>query len=312
MLTLDTDFYNYRLASIHQQADLASDLCDFINVLNQLSRSDFPMVSNELEQGSLSIASVAAALIRGIRACIQWALNIISKVVKFLIKGYQPGFKRCYKLIEQISPKLPTLQKYGYNYIVTLKSMTDGKNIIDHHLNKSTIPGFGQNVPSNIIAQIRKQYVAEFNKLQSKQGQINMNFAMTNAPGVSSGKLKDFGIHGKNDLDAIVEQFEEIKNTLSEKLENLKSDQGYKIRQVMMKLQNKTYADKFVKNKVNVTETLIAVFEAAIVGQDTKWFKTMQNHFIKELTWFAKKAGNIVASGDTSPENPEATHHETF
>ena len=304
MIELNTDLYNYRFALINQQAELSADIFDFIKVINQVSQEDFP------EKGEFSVKDIVQKIIRAIVSCVKWAFEVINKVLKFLVYGYQPGFKRCKKLIEQISPRLPSLQAYSYNHIVTPAAMTTGANVIEKHVN-TEIPGLGQHVPSNKISVIRKMYINEFNKLQLTQGQIDMNFAMIKPPATSSGKLKDFGIKGKGDFDKIIEKFEEIQNTLSEKLKELKKT-SYKVRQIINKVQDHKFAEKYVKNKIEVTETLIVVFEAAIVGQDTKWLKTMQNTFLKELYWFRKKAGNYVAAGDTDENEPEKDLHETF
>ena len=313
MLTLNTDFYNYQLASIHQQADLASDLCDFVRVINQISKYDFTDVSNEdfPEEGAFSLSAVLKGFLKGLWACFKWCLNIVGKVLNFLIHGYQPGFKRATSLIKQISTKLPTLQSHYYNYIVTLKSLEIGQKVIEKHVN-TEVPTVGGAVPSGRIDKIRSMYIAEFNKLQSAQGQIDNNFALKKAPGTSEGKLRDFGIHGKQDLIDIVDKFEEIRKVLSEKLNDLKKNKCYKIRQVMNKLQDKNFAVKFVKNKVAVTETLIAVFESAIVGQDTKWLKSMQAKFLKELHWYSKKAQTVVAAEATDEDTPETEYHKTF
>jgi len=313
MLTLNTDFYNYQIAAIRQQADLTSDLYNFVKIISQIEKCNPTSTSMEdlSEEGSGSVASIAKGFIRILYSCFKWCLDVVGKVLKFLIHGYQPGFKKCVSLINKISAKLPSLQAYHYNYIVPLKALELGSQIIEKHIN-TNIPNLGQSVPSGRIDKIRAMYIEAFNKLQLSQGQIDSNFSMQKPPKVANGKLKDFGIHKKQDLTDIINKFDEIHSALSGKLNELRKGQCYKIRQIMNRLQDQNFSTKFVKNKVAVTESLIAVFESAIVGQDTKWMKSMQNSFLKELQWYAKKAESIVAAKDTDEEDPEKEYHEKF
>lgn len=313
MSTLNTDFYNYQVASIRQQADLTADLFDFIKTINQVEKYNLTGISMEdfPDEGFGSVGSIIKGFLKGIWACFKWCLNIVGKVLKFLAYGYQPGFKRCITLIKKISTKLPSLQTYHYNYIVPLKTLELGSQIIEKHINTS-IPNLGQSIPSGRIDKIRAMYIEEFNKLQLAHGRINANFAMEKAPGTSDGRLKDFGIHGKQDLVDIYNKFDDIRKTLSNKLNELKKNECYKIRQIMNKMQDKNFSVKFVKNKVAVTESLIAVFESAIIGQDTKWLKNLQNNFLKELNWYAKKSESMVAAEDTDEDAPYKDYHKEF
>ena len=314
MLSLDTDFYNYQFASVNQQAAFAADICDFIKTIDQVSRFDLGFYSTEeiLEQGSLSVGSILKTIIKALWASFKWALSILGKVLNFLVHGYQPGFKRAVSLIEKISKKIPTLQQYTYNYSVSLKTMQKAKVLIERHVEHTEIPGFGQTVPSNKIAIIRKQYIVEFNKLQTREGQVDNNFAMVHPPTVMSGRLHETGVRGQKDFMDIKDQFDEIQKLLVDKLNDLKKGRALKLRQIMNKLQDKAFAMKYVKNKVDVTEDLIGVFEAAIVGQDTKYLKTMQNYFLKELDYYKKKAASVTASEDTDEDEPYKERHETF
>lgn len=313
MLTLDTVDYNYRVALINDQAALSADLCDFLKVINQAAKHEFNTLSSEaLEQGDFSVGSIVMTFIRTVVACIKWAFSILGRVLKFLVYGYQPGFKRAEALINMISKKIPTLQQYTYNYSVSIKAMERLSFLITHHLEHTEVPGLGESIPSNKIAIIKKEYIKLFNNQQTKDGQIDDNFAMKNPPTTTSGRLYETGVRGRKDFMTIKETADEIRKTLSDKLKEIKSGQAFKIKQIMNQLQNKTFAMKFVKNKVNVTETLLFVFQSAVIGQDTKYLKTMENAFLKELNYYKKKAATVTHSEDTDEDTPAASRHESF
>ena len=308
---LDTTYYNDQLASIHLRAGYEEVVASFIDAINAYDSALIAVLAREYEAtGSLSAAQEAlgdyvskgsGSLISGIGNVYKtifnmgtWTLKMIKNMMVFAIKGFKGTVGGAIRELEQVGDeRVQQLQDKRVGKGISMDACRRMMDIADAHL---FVPAIKVNA-GQILA-VKKAYITEFNKKMDHSGKsyakIKMNFDLEAKPGTDRfSKLSDTGADSAKTLIGAGKALLGAEKIMKERLDDIKKTVPA-TKNIVEKLRSKGYKDRYMKG-ANTLPVLKAAYQAAILANDLKELKRMEDAYVDMIHTVFKKSENYVS-----------------
>lgn len=302
MPTLDTEFYNNKIAMLQLESDIISGLEDFQEILNNFDILEFSNedVKDYIKKGTGSVVKATVNFAQLIGKMALWCLDMIKKMIKFALFGFRGTIGRCHKIIDKIADRLPYIQNSIMVRGVPIVTVKQVATILTKHADTNI--GVDELPPGNINA-AKQYFVNMFNRSNPGVGEINMSFDLKHKPGAVLGHtIKQLGYTDAKMAHTATSTFEVAEERIKTRLKALRQKEGI-IKSVVSKIGKKGYSTNVARDS-ETTETLLASFHAAILARDMKFVSKLEEEFKNMINAFSKRARKVVARGHKS-EKPE-------
>lgn len=300
MPTLDTEFYNDKIATLQLESDLISGLEDFQEILDnpEMIESSNEDVRDYIKEGAGSTVRATVYFAKMIGRMAMWCLKMIGKMTKFAIFGFKGTIGRCHKRIDAIADRLPYIQGSIITRGLPIDAVKQIARILEQHANTNI--GVRDLPPGNINA-AKQYFIAAFNRANPGVGEINANFDLKHKPKcVLAHTVKQLGYTDGKIAHMAATTFQVAEKKIKERLEALRNQEGV-IRSVAKQMGQNGYNAKVAKG-AQTTETLLASFHSAILARDMKLLSSLEEEFKGTIKELEKRASKVVARG----RKPEA------
>ena len=309
---LDCAYYNDRLDSIHLRAGFDAELASFIDAINAFDSVVIAVLAKAYsETGSINAAQEAlgdyiqkgsGSLVSGIGNVYKmifnmgtWTLKMIRKMMVFAVKGFKGTVGGAVKELEEIGDeRVKQLQDKRVGTGISMKACLLMIDIAQAHMFVPNIK-----VKGGEILKVKQAYVTEFNKKMDSSNKgyakIKMNFDLVTKPGTDKfNTLADTGGDSAKKLIGAGKALLAAEKVMKERLDDIRKTVP-ETKSIIDNLQKKGYKDKFM-NGANTVPVLKAAYQAAILANDLKELKRMEDAYTDMIYTVFKKSKKYVAS----------------
>jgi len=305
MPTLDTEFYNDKIAMLQLESDLISGLEDFQEILDnpEMIESSNEDVRDYIKEGAGSTVRATIYFAKMIGRMAMWCLKMIGKMTKFAIVGFKGTIGRCHKRIDAIADRLPYIQGSIITRGLPIDAVKQIARILEQHANTNI--GV-RDLPAGNINAAKQYFIAAFNRANPGVGEINANFDLKHKPKcVLAHTVKQLGYTDGKIAHMAATTFQVAEKKIKERLEALRKQEGV-VKSVVKQMGTNGY-NKGVAKNAQTTETLLASFHAAILARDMKLLSSLEEEFKGTIKELEKRASKVVAHGRKAEAEEETS-----
>ena len=322
-MTFDVEYYNNRLSGLRAQSEfygIVDGLLDAIDLFDnavityaaaEAERTGSPVAALEalgdyVQRGSGSIVKGAWSGVKMIWNMGVWVLKTVKNMTVFAIRGFKGTVGSAIKRIEEMGDRIQHMQN---NRIATCCHMDTITRLVEVFREHIFIPEF--QIPEGKIAQARQNYIQQFNGRMRADAQVNNSFALANPPGGGlSGyvlrKFRTLADVGGDSAQRLIDAGNALltsEKILKERLDEV-SKSSKEVEQITKKIRAKgkygglIRKDKYVKDAGTV-QVLKAAFVTAILAQELKYLKAVEDRFVAMVYSLRGKSKNYVTDDGT-------------